>query len=201
MYEQVISFDLDGVLANFTRAFTRIAHDLFGTPVGGEQSQQNWMFEDFPELGLDRQQCAINGPIWTKVKKSVTFWADLDPLNVSIMSRINTIRNKVFITNRPGVNPLEQSVYFLEKWGIEDPYVIVADQKAPIAIEYNVVAHIDDYIKNVRELKDAKVRYTALYYAPYNKIHHEQWKESGGEIVLSVDHFIDECDARGYTRY
>jgi phosphoglycolate phosphatase-like HAD superfamily hydrolase len=27
-------FDIDGVLANFTRGFTRIANKLFGTPVG-----------------------------------------------------------------------------------------------------------------------------------------------------------------------
>jgi len=112
-----ISFDLDGVLRNFTRGFTRVAHAIFGTPVSDPPAQLSWMFEDVPQLGLSKEQCDwAQGPIWTRIKNSPTFWATLDPINVSVMERIDRIANKVFITNTVGTNPQEQSVEFLERW-------------------------------------------------------------------------------------
>lgn len=202
MSKGLISFDLDGVLANFTRGFTRIGHELFGTPVGDGQSQETWFFEDYPQLGLDKVACDFkDGPIWGRIKTSPTFWEDLDPFNVSVMHRINRIKNKVFITNRLGVNPKEQSVMFLHKWGVYNANVIVAEKKAPVAVELNVVAHVDDYYKNIKELYvDAtNVKFLALHYAPYNKIDHQS--PFHHMVTLSVDHFIDECEARGYVEY
>src|SRR4051812_2205891 len=199
--EQNIAFDIDGVLANFTRGFTRIAFDLFGTPVGDGQSQETWFFEAYPQLGLTKEQCGFtDGPIWNEVRTSQDFWYDLDPFNASVMHRIDRIKNKIFITNRLGVDPLQQTVDWLEQWGVLGPQVIVAEQKVPVALEYNVVAMTDDYIKNCNELKGV-VKFMALHYAPYNKIHHEDWTSRGGEIMLSVDHFINECEKRGYVEY
>lgn len=199
-----ISFDLDGVLRNFTRGFTRVAHQLFGTPVGDGLSQQNWFFEHFPQLGLDKDMCEWHkGPIWTAIKSSETFWQDLDPFNVSIMPRINAIKNKVFITNTVGVKSHEQSVAFLERWGVWEPNVIVATDKGPVAIKQRVIAHIDDYLPNCTALRTAlgPDAYIGLLYVPYSKVWHSEWEESGGAIVLSVDHFIDECDRLGLTEY
>lgn len=209
MSKGLISFDLDGVLANFTRGFTRIANRLFGTPVGDIASQQNWMFEDFPELGLDKVQCDfVRGPIWAEVKTNPTFWADLDPNNVSVMPRINAIKNKIFITNRLGVDPLGQSIEFLERWGVKNPLVVVAEKKAPVAREYNVAAHVDDYYKNMVELANdgPKPLYLAFHYLPYNRIHHAEFlyalpREGDKEITLSVDQFIDGCERRGLVEY
>lgn len=203
MTEGTIVFDIDGVLANFTRGFTRIAHALFGTPVGDATSQQNWMFEDFPELGLDKIQCDFaNGPIWNQVRTDPSFWEDLDPLNVSVMRRINAIENKMFITNRVGIDPVRQSERFLERWGVENPLVILASKKAPVAAEYHCVAMLDDYYPNCTEVKDVlKSAFVCLHYAPYNKIHHADWLSRGGDITLSVDHFINECESRGLVRY
>lgn len=200
----MISFDLDGVLANFTRGFTRIANRIYGTPVGSEQSQQKWMFEDFPELGLTKEMCDFNnGPIWAEVKRNPRFWADLDPMNVSVMRDINRIKNKIFITNRLGVDPKGQSIAFLEKWGVSNPHVIVASKKAPVALDYNVVAHVDDYIVNCNEMFSygPKDCYLALHWAPYNMEHHAQWKSVGGEITVSVEQFIQECEKRGLVEY
>jgi len=199
----VISFDLDGVLANFIRGFTRIAHRLFGSPVGDGQSHATWMFEDFPELQLTKEQCDwLNGPVWNEIRQSPDFWYNLDPFNPSVMHRINGIQNKVFITDRLGIEPLRQSIAFLERWGVTNPRVIIASQKGPVFEEENVVAHVDDRYKNCLDLRSfVPTAYNALFYAPYNKIHHDEWKQLGGEIVLSVDHFIDECDRRGLIRY
>jgi hypothetical protein len=230
--EPKVAFDCDGVLANFSRGFVRIAHQLFGTPVGDYSSQQCWMFEDFPELGLDKDKCKA---VWKVITESKYFWTSLDPLNPSIMQTINNIENKVFITNRPGVDTQKQTEWFLERWGIYQPRVIVAEQKGPVVLKENVVAILDDYIKNVTEIRAAAPScYTALLYTPYNKVYHNEWRGKTADyqspsfwrkvhaslagfpatpimniaykypdapIVLSVDHFINECESRGLIKW
>jgi hypothetical protein len=198
----VIAFDIDGVLANFTRGFTRIGHQLFGTPVGDTSCQQTWDFHLFPELGLDKEKSSFNGPIWTAVKESPDFWATLDPINPSVMHRINAIQNKIFITNRPGIETAAQSVQFLESWGIEDPVVILGHEKGPIAIRENVVAVMDDLWTNCFDIKKAvPSAYVTMLWCAYNEFSHDEWlKQYAGTLVLSVDAFIDGCYARGLVR-
>ncbi len=201
----VIAFDIDGVLANFTRGYTRIGHRLYGTPVGDSATQETWNFEDYPRLKLDKLQAAFDGPIWEIVKSSPDFWATLDPFNVSVMPRINHIENKIFITNRPGINTREQSEQFLENWGIENPKVILGSEKGPIAVREGVIAVIDDLYKNVVDIKAAMPpTYCALLYCAYNKCFHPEWEvlaqgklRYNTEVVLSVDHFIDRCYEQG----
>ena len=189
-----ISWDCDGVLANFTRAFTRTGHMLFGTPVSDNQAQKSWMFEDFPELNLTKVMCE---EIWSLIKTNPFFWSQLDPLNPSLMREINKISNRIFITNRPGLDTQLQTKIFLSHWGIENPEVIVAEKKAPVAQHMKVMAHIDDYIVNCREIKDAIPHaYVALLSMPYNMEFQAEWLASGGEIVLSADHFMNECIKR-----
>lgn len=193
-----IAFDIDGVLANFTRGFTRVGHRIFGTPVGDTSTQESWDFHLYPALQLDKVQSGFDGPIWTAIKESPDFWALLDPINVSVMHRINKIQNKIFITNRPGINTVEQSRYFLETWGIEEPEIIVASKKGPVAVEREVVAVIDDLYTNIVDIKAAvPTCYAGLLYCNYNRVHFDTIRELGGEILLSVDQFVDECYARG----
>lgn len=199
-----IAFDIDGVLANFTRGFTRLGNKLFGTPVGDAQSQQCWMFEEFPELGLDKAKCS---DIWKHIinadeVESKAFWANLDPLNPSILYMIDQIKNKLFITNRPGVLPREQSIIFLERWGVTSPTVILGAEKGPVAVAQNVVATVDDYSKNCYDIKGVLPScYVAMLYTPYNKVHHADWLAAGGEVVLSVDQFILTCNQRGLVQW
>ena len=195
----VISFDIDGVLANFIRGFTRVGHRLHGTPVGDENSHQAWDFENFPELQLTKP---LVKAMWAAVWSDPEFWANLDPMNVSVMREINDIRNKVFITNRAGVGPAKQSELFLEKWGVWRPEVHIASDKAPLAKKLNVVAVIDDYIVNCRDLKVALPEaYIAILWTPYNQQYHAEWKALGGDVVLSVEQFIDEARRRDLIEY
>lgn len=195
----VILFDLDGVLANFIRAFTRVGHEIFGTPVSDAPAHEVWMFEDFPELNLDKAKCTV---IWGVIKNDPDFWANLDCCNLSVMWRVNAIQNKIFVTNRPGIDPLSQSYRFLQRWGIEDPTVIVVEHKAPVAEAEGVIAMTDDYFLNCAEVKAAlPSAYVTMMRAPYNKCHDDAAKCAGIDVVLSVDHFINECDKRGLTVY
>jgi hypothetical protein len=189
----LIAFDIDGVLADFLRGFTRIGHRRFGTPIC---DTHEWMFkDDFPEVGLDTAACE---EIWQEVKNSQDFWATLDPRNVSVMHRINHIQNKIFITNRPGCNTAQQTVHFLETWGVENPKVILASEKGPVAKQENVVAVVDDLHKNCIDIKRAVPGcFTALLYCEYNKPYQQFVRDAGCHVVLSVDQFIDGCYARG----
>jgi hypothetical protein len=195
-----ISFDLDGVLANYIRGFLRIGHTLFGTPVGGHGIQKTWYFEDFDALCLSKPMVK---QMWAEVVKDPTFWAELDPLNPSIMRRINRLDNRIFITNREGIDPLWQSKAFLERWGVHNSTVFVAKDKVPIAQEQNVTAHLDDFYPNCVEMKKALPNaYVALLWTGYNEKFHAEWRNQYcGDVVLSVDEFMDELDTRGLAQY
>lgn len=195
-----ISFDLDGCLANFIRGILRIGHELYGTPVGGHVVQKQWNFDEWPELGLTKDQFRA---MFKECMKRPRFWQDLDPYNPSIMPRIGKLVNRVFITNRASEHDAaRQSRIFLANWGIACPHVIVASDKVPAAKELQVIAHVDDLYDNCVALKDAiPDAYVALLWTDYNECYHDEWKARGGEVVLSVDHFMDECDKRGLSRY
>lgn len=221
-----ISFDLDGVLANFTRGFTRIGARLFGSTPGDQPSQASWIFEEVPELELTKERVGHpikGGGMWAEVIKSPSFWANLDPINVSIMHTIDKIKNKVFITNRLGVQPREQSVSFLERWGVIEPNVIVAADKGPVAQKLNVTAHLDDYFPNCTDIAKAMPNaFVSLLGVPYNLQYRTpttaplppRWSPARlwdtpvikpaawqGHVAMSTDHFIMECDKRGLIQW
>jgi len=196
---KVISFDVDGVLANFTRGFTRVARRLHGTPVGTEGSQYAWMFEDVQELCLDTLKCDA---AWEVIWSDPTFWEDLDPLNPSVMHLIDELKTTVFITNRKGPAVDFQTRRFLSKWGVHYPNVIVAEKKGPVAKELGIVAHIDDYFKNCLDIKEAVPDcYTAMLATPYNTMHRDTVRAKGINIVMSVDHFIHNCEEMGLAEW
>jgi hypothetical protein len=193
--QQTVSFDVDGVLADFTRGFTRIAHELFGTPVGDHSYQPTWMFEEFPALGLTKPMVK---EVWDVIKTHSHFWAKLDPLNVSVMNLINKIDNAVYITNRPGIHTGWQTVMFLRKWGVNAfGRVYVAADKPSMMRKLNVVAHIDDWEVNVKATRAALPHvYAPLLATSYNVPFHNE-----PPVLYSVDQYIHECDARGFIRW
>ena len=194
-----VSFDLDGVLANFTRGILRIGHELFKTPVGGHSVQKTWNYHEWPALKLSKEQFA---DMWMEAVARPTFWQDLDPFNPSIMPQIGRISNRIFITNRAGIDPKFQSEQFLAKWGVPNARVFVAANKVPIAQEQQLVTHIDDYYPNCVDLKKACPKaYVALLWTQYNEQYHHEWLSMGGHIVLSVDEFLYEVDYRGLAEY
>lgn len=192
--KQTVSFDVDGVLADFTRGFTRIAHDLFGTPVGDHSYQPTWMFEEFPALGLTKPMVK---EVWDVIKVNPVFWMDLDPLNVSIMRRIDKIDNAVYITNRPGIDTRWQTETFLRRWGVRDARVYVAADKPPMMRELNVVAHLDDWEVNVKATREQLPNvYAPLLATSYNVAFHNE-----PPVLYSVDQYIHECDSRGFIQW
>lgn len=188
-----VSLDIDGCLANYVRSYTRIGHKLFGTPVCDTQSL--WDHWDSPELQLSKSQCDI---IRGEILASPYFWAYLDPLNQSVMYRIERYNNRIFITKREGLHVHQQTVKFLERWWISHPVVYVAKDKAAIAKARNVVAHLDDCPRNCLAMKSALPdAYIALLSQLYNQSRHDECRAQGIVVVYSVDQFCTAIESKG----
>ena len=128
---KTIVFDVDGVLANFTRGFTQIANRMFGVPVVENDDQPSW---DFKETLSAKQQ----DKIWEELK-SIPGWAhSLEALiPYKTFCRINqlALKNELyFVTNRFSYMrpPGEQTVTWLMLHGISSPRVIVSAKKGEI---------------------------------------------------------------------
>ena len=68
----MIGLDVDGVLADFTRAFRSIAASMYGVKVHGSGAQAQWQFHD-----LTAEQDAA---VWREIERRDQFWQNLDPV-------------------------------------------------------------------------------------------------------------------------
>ena len=118
----MIFIDLDGVVANFYKAFsTIIAQKYPDVPVVSQVDIEVW------SNGLTPKQIDYG---WRTVEKSPTFWYDLEPLApLSVFRRLAAAHKDVpilFVTSREvgGDAAWGQSIRWLEKMGIKEPLVI-----------------------------------------------------------------------------
>ena len=148
-----ISFDLDGVLADFAGAFRKVELRLFGPSagVGGDAPE--------PEDGRQRQeQMPSRSPgrrdaIWRDIENTPDFWATLEPLDSTAIARIHelSLRYKwevFFVTQRPataGETVQRQTQRWLVEQGFDLPSVIVLSGSRGRAIHaLSIDYHVDD---------------------------------------------------------
>jgi len=118
----MIFIDLDGVLADFYKAFSAIiARKYPGVPVLSHAQVRGW------NDGLTPKQIDYG---WRTVENSLTFWRGLEPLApLSVFRRLAAAHKDVpvlFVTSREigGDAAWGQSILWLEKMGIKEPLVI-----------------------------------------------------------------------------
>lgn len=144
---KTIVFDVDGVLANFTKPFTTIGNELFGTPIVDCCEQPSW---DFNEILTRVQQSRV----WIVVRRTPEWWTSLPPLVSSdIFHQIESLTafNEVyFLTNRlSDMRPSgEQTLTWLKCRGISDPRVIVSSRKGEITSALKADFAIEDNWSN-----------------------------------------------------
>ena len=128
----VIMFDVDGVLANFTTAFTTVGNRLFDTPIVDNHEQPTWDFRESLTQGQQNQ-------IWKEIKTINNWWESLlllVPYGTFYDINISTLKHEVyFVTHRMhSLTPAgEQTVNWLKTHGISNPRVIVSKHKGEIA--------------------------------------------------------------------
>src|SRR2546425_12393178 len=99
MANNVIIFDIDGVLADFILAYTKLGGKMgFLNRAWSTLSQRTW---DMPEIPKAQQDA-----MWEKIKQDSWFWTELEPLqDKDVFAQISDHNGAAYSeTSRPGIN-------------------------------------------------------------------------------------------------
>ena len=181
---RILAFDIDGVLANFTKAYGELL-----TKVGGEKLPKGWQDDpNFPPTwGWERPAGfseEVENKVWTKyiLQEGSLFWKNLEPLPTAreTLMYLNGLVKKgaaecYFLTHRMGHNAKLQTEEFLFANGLDYPTVILAADKMPWLRLLKASFFIDDKMETVQDLSrvasEEKWPDFQLYLkqAPYNR--------------------------------
>lgn len=152
---KTVLFDVDGVLADFVFAFTKLAGAIDGTGRGwGQQDHPpgNWKFDDHFEKKV------INAA-WDVINHSSYFWASLPSLvSETVWEQIEELHegnHVVFATARATSNakhrtsPQRQTQEWLAAHGVHGANVVLTEKKGDFARAINADYAIDDKPENV----------------------------------------------------
>jgi len=182
---KIIQLDMDGVLADFSLAFTTLANEIYGTPIVSDTEQTDWSFR----FHLTPEQ---QDQLWTVLKNRPRWWQSLEPLvDKWTLNRIQNLSLEYdiyFVTNRfsdrtpPGV----QTVHWLNAHGIINPRVILSKHKGEMARLLGTTHSLEDnwdnagYIYCIADNPQVK---SYLLNRPYNRGLRGQIKEK----IIRVD--------------
>lgn len=188
-----ISFDIDGVLADFTENATRIINTKWPGKVPINYEPPNWYWTDI----LNKEDW---GPIFDDIKATPDFWRRQLPYtrNVDAAKRyINTHPDTLvyFITQRPDTvngTGYEQTLDWLVNNGLipfdkEVPTPIVVKdpaEKQKYMEELGIQYSVDDKMETVEQCNFIKGHKSFLLDRSWNQT-------SSQPRVYSVDHYLD----------
>lgn len=149
----VIGLDVDGVLADFCRAYREIAHSLHGVPVHGSGAQLTWHPADLTE--------AQDAEVWRAIEASDSFWRNLDPvithgdiLDLRAIERAG-VADFVYVTARHRW-ARSQTLVWLARHGLPAGRLHMTGDKAPVLAKYpGLVGFLDDSPHGVATLHAA----------------------------------------------
>ena len=142
-----IGFDIDGVLANFSYAFTKLGSDMLHLPIFPGPA-----FQDDYSFGYDREDHNI---LWEHIHAHPEFWKNIPPLATSEeFERIEQLCHACevyFVTSRPGGAAVDCiSAEWLESYlGKEAPFTLISCGSTPakkiVLKNLKLRWHIDDH--------------------------------------------------------
>lgn len=190
-----IGFDMDGVLAHFTRGYQDLIVMLSGRDLfqpGDVDNAPCWDWDKFRGYTPEERKAA-----WGFIKESATFWRELPPLPgahalADAMPKLLHDRSEVyFVTQRLGHAPETQTrdwLYFhvgkhLGAGWYPEVRVVPPGNKAAMCQELQLTAYIDDFSVNVLDCitNAPKTRTYVLDYA-----HNQGFPLPGALRVSSV---------------
>lgn len=148
-----IGFDIDGVLANFIASYQGLTiastgKDLFGPTDIFDPPCWDWpQYRGYTDAEMKS--------VWAIIKQSPDFWANLRPdPGMTLLGRkwaeIHAAHHDVvFATDRPGLDPLIQTKYWLYKHGCSYANVTISNQKGQFCADSHVDCYIDDRWDNI----------------------------------------------------
>lgn len=189
----VIQWDLDGVLANFTKAYHGLANEMFNADVTlTEPPTWDWLEDQIGKKSV--------GEIWQRIKTDPQFWSNLEPLvSDDIIARIQKLEvehDYVFVTSRPGIDTKTQTESWIRHHFGFNGTVIVSDRKADAANACRANYVIDDKAGNAIAVyyMSPKDRKTYLLDTPYNQFSPEVMGR-GIRRIATVGEFLDDIEA------
>lgn len=208
-----ISFDMDGVLADYTTAFSTIGNEMFGLSIVGEKEIQHWNWEKWWSTKAQLKA------IWKEVRKRETFWMDLEKIvsdeEAKRIARLMHTERVYFITSRPdtgGVDAQYQSARWVQ-WTIckdqrvgsrPSPSVLVSSKKGRLCEALDIQYHIDDkFTYCIDIVKNSPKTRVFMMETMHNKWMPEQFpnyfeKRGSNRAEITVIHSVTEfLDAIG----
>ena len=163
---------MDGVLANFTEGYTRMAGRVNPEApiVSDYQRVLSWDFRDwYWKEGYTEE---LNDNVWERIMESDRFWFTLKPLWPFQMNFLRDIHrnNVVFMTRRDGVEPWFQTVKWLEFNGIKEPLVVrvkSGEEKGHLCNDLGIRVLVDDSPKHIKPAIEAGLIVVKMCW-PYN---------------------------------
>ncbi len=143
-----IAFDLDGVLADFSAAYGRIADRLFPESLQAENEEA----APAPELSSRRRN-----RVWKTIRSTPDFWLTLDPIDPAVVPLLNerAVNGRwelFFVTQRPataGDTVQRQTQLWLAEHGFALPSVIVHEgSRGALAAALELDALVDDTVEH-----------------------------------------------------
>ncbi len=203
MRQKAIGFDLDGVLANFTKAYQALLARLSGRNLfepGDEIDPPTWNWDK------DRgYTSAERGAAWEAIKADPNFWRNLDPLQPNVSQvffrslQHGPSRDVYFITSRPGIASKAQTEAWLrEHLGWRNPTVLVVGTrvKGEACAALGLDAYIDDHYPNVADvvLKSPKTR-AYLYSVAHNSYEVNKDFVESLNPPMGIDLLVDKIES------
>jgi len=196
-----VTFDIDGVLADFSKGHCGVLKDLYGLDID-PRACKAWHWADWVD-GLTKE---MEDKAWDAIfsdPKYATFWRDLDPLcTEQDIKRINDLahRNIVsFVTTRAASGQHENVVVDTQGWLRDrrlhpwpNTYLTGSGGKGARAQLLGTHIAIDDNGDNCVDLLDHGVGAVLLKRA-YNESFVDLIKTRGGYIVDSLEEFLVMC--------
>lgn len=164
-----IGIDMDGVVADFSRAFHETEERLFG-PGPGLSAGQPEKEEEAQESGATAPESKEDTPaetphqarrrrdaVWRAIQSTPNFWETLHPIDEAAVARIHALMVQhrwevFFITQRPktdGDTVQRQTQRWLVKQGFDLPSVLVlGGSRGAAAGALRLDYHLDDSAQN-----------------------------------------------------
>jgi uncharacterized HAD superfamily protein len=189
----IIQIDVDGVLADFMTAYTRLAVQMGLAPeVSGTLDQTAWeTYGAVPRENVSR--------VWDHIKQSMTFWHGAPPLidkdTFNRLSDLEARHDIYYVTARVGIHAKYQTTKWLEHRGVREPTVVMSSKKGEIAAAIGAHYAIDDKAGNaIFTGYFAKKTHSYIIDRPYNQFDGGV-TGSGVRRVATVGAFLDDMEA------
>jgi hypothetical protein len=191
-----IGCDCDGILADFSLAFSTILRELHGTkiPIVTDPEVQNWDWDKW--LPLSKEEVDQG---WDVIHSNPEFWERLHlTIDLPIWERfINEIGKNpqldtYFLTTRKNtgqVSAAQQTWRWLYDMGWPHPHVIADKEKGAICNTLRIEYMIDDSGRNCLDIVE-KSPNTKIYML--DCLHNQKIEHSKIRRIYSVNEYIDD---------